>query len=82
MGKDVEKGMTAAISSWGTAYGGMSWLDGDTGCSGDCHGNPTHKISNVVVKTGGSGPVPPGPGDYVCNDGGCGKGSSGSYKDF
>eukprot|EP01083_Nonionella_stella_P056595 148930_1 len=29
MGLDVKAGMTAAISSWGTDYSGMQWLDGD-----------------------------------------------------
>lgn len=72
MGRNVADGMTVAISSWGTNYGGMSWLDGDTGCGGDCYGNPTQKISNVIVKTGGKSPDPPTPGNYACSDGGCG----------
>ena len=47
----------------------MSWLDSDTGRSGECNNSPTLSISNIKIKTGGSSPgptppTPPSPGNY------------------
>lgn len=36
MDKALERGMVLVMSHWGTTYNTMSWLDGMTGCSGDC----------------------------------------------
>jgi hypothetical protein len=37
----LNKGMVITVSQWGNSYGTMSWLDGMTGCSGDCNLNGT-----------------------------------------
>lgn len=65
---DLSRNMALAVSSWGGPYSDMSWLDADTGCSGDCNNSPTLTITNIEY-TSGSGPSPgpgpkPGPGDY------------------
>ena len=62
--------MTIVLSNWGSDYNGMSWLDGDSGCGGDCRNNPTSHFNNFVVETG-STPVPPHGGKFSCSDGGC-----------
>lgn len=79
-------GMGIAISSWGSDFNTMKWLDQDTGCGGDCNNNPTLHISNLKfnVKPGkgpGPGPGPSGDFDYgdPCknpNDGQCGNSCS------
>jgi hypothetical protein len=58
---DLKAGMTIAISNWGESYDTMSWLDKDTGCSGECTNSPNLTISNIEVKTGDPGPNPPTP---------------------
>ena len=52
----LEAGMAFTISNWGDDYGKMQWLDGDTGCSGNCGGGNSH-YSHVAIETGS--------GDYV-----------------
>ena len=59
---DIGAGMAIAVSSWGTKWDVMSWLDQDTGCKGDC-GSPTVTIKNIAYTTG-KAPVPPTPGIY------------------
>ena len=51
---DLQAGMAITISMWGSDYGEMSWLDGDTGCQGGCYNEPTVYIKNVQVNTGGN----------------------------
>lgn len=36
MNKALDYGMVLIMSYWGSSYSGMSWLDGMTGCTGDC----------------------------------------------
>lgn len=50
--KDLAKGMTFAMSSWGDVKTSMSWLDGVSGCKEACNNNPTMGISNIKIKTG------------------------------
>ena len=49
---DLEKGMTFAMSSWGSTSINMSWLDGSTGCKEQCDNKPSMYISNIKIKTG------------------------------
>ena len=50
MGKSLS-GITVVISLWGTVAGGMSWLDGKSGCWGGCDlGNSQVTFSNIVVE--------------------------------
>ena len=37
MQPNLERGMVMDISLWGLSNGGMRWLDGPTGCQGDCN---------------------------------------------
>ena len=37
MESNLRMGMVMDISLWGLSNGGMSWLDGPTGCTGDCN---------------------------------------------
>lgn len=73
MGVSIGNGMTISISSWGGSYSDLSWLDGDTGCSGDCTNSPTVKFSNIVI--GGSAPST----KYACSGGSCTESSTGNY---
>lgn len=59
--------MAVAVSSWGGPYSDMSWLDQDTGCSGDCNNSPTLVVKNIEY-TSGKGPVPPTPTDFTFGD--------------
>lgn len=75
-------GMGIAISSWGSDWNTMKWLDSDTGCSGDCNNNPTLHISNIDLKVS-PGHTPPSGGSFdygdPCahpNDGKCGNSCS------
>eukprot|EP01084_Bolivina_argentea_P073725 133775_1 len=36
MQKALDYGMAMVITYWGGSYSGMQWLDGMTGCKGDC----------------------------------------------
>lgn len=57
MVNDMSSGMTIVMSNWGTTD--MSWLDGDTGCSGSCVGNSVY-FSNIVIEQGHYKPQPGG----------------------
>ena len=37
MQANLERGMVMTLSLWGVSNSGMSWLDGPTGCKGDCN---------------------------------------------
>ena len=37
MTANLRAGMVMDISLWGVSNAGMSWLDGPTGCKGDCN---------------------------------------------
>ena len=60
---DLGAGMALAVSSRGTTRDSMLWLDGDTGCQGDCTNKPTVIVKNIAY-TEGNAPVPPAPGIY------------------
>jgi len=64
----LKNGMTVAISNWDAGPNGMSWLDGETGCHGDCANMPDVKWSNITY-TLANGPSPPSPGSgkWSCN---------------
>ena len=50
MGKSLP-GITVVMSLWGTGAGGMSWLDGKSGCQGGCNvGGSRVTFSNIVVE--------------------------------
>jgi hypothetical protein len=57
----LKEGMTVAISNWGGPGIDMSWLDGNTGCKGDCSNSPDVMWSNIEYTLAGS-PTPPSPG--------------------
>ena len=46
----IKAGLTLSFSNWGRT-GGMTWLDGMTGCVEDCQ-SPTMYVSNITVFTG------------------------------
>jgi len=48
--------MAVAVSSWGTDFDTMSWLDADTNCTGNCTNEPELFITNISYV---SGEVPP-----------------------
>jgi len=50
--------MALAVSSWGSSYEQMKWLDKETGCKGDCNNKPTLVIKNIAYKTAGHSPSP------------------------
>ena len=72
--------MTFVMSNWGSTHSGMSWLDGDTGCSGDCDMDPTIYFSNFEIS--GTSPAPPHKGKFSCSDGGCPSMGIGQFSDF
>jgi len=43
------QGMVFAMSFYGGDSSGSSWLDGSTGCSGDCDTNGTITFSNFEI---------------------------------
>ena len=45
MQQALNYGMAVALVYWGDSYGDMQWLDGMTGCNGDCPGT-----GNVVFR--------------------------------
>lgn len=49
--------MALAVSSWGSSYEQMKWLDKETGCKGDCNNKPTLTIKNIAYKTAGHSPT-------------------------
>ena len=49
MESNLRMGMVMDISLWGLSNGGMSWLDGPTGCVGDCNVSASRVIfSNLT----------------------------------
>lgn len=36
MQEQMKEGMVPVMSLWGSDYDDMAWLDGNTGCVGDC----------------------------------------------
>ena len=53
---DLRSNMAIAVSSWGNSFNTMSWLDQDTGCTGDCDNKPEVLIKNIAYL---AGPDPP-----------------------
>eukprot|EP01084_Bolivina_argentea_P073720 133768_1 len=49
MKKALDYGMVIVMSYWGGSYTEMSWLDGMTGCKGNCDGSGTLKISDITI---------------------------------
>ena len=50
MGKSLP-GMVMTMSLWGTGDGGMSWLDGKSGCHGGCDlANSKVTFSNILIE--------------------------------
>ena len=43
----LESGMALVSSNWGGPNIDMSWLDGETGCGGNCSGQPSFTVSHV-----------------------------------
>ncbi len=44
--------MVFVMSLWGNTFNTMSWLDGMTGCSGDCNLESTHaSFSDIIINT-------------------------------
>jgi len=41
--------MVFAMNFWGGDFNGSSWLDGNTGCSGDCDTNGTVTFSKFEI---------------------------------
>ena len=41
--------MVITMSNWGSDYETMKWLDGETGCKGNCDNNPNITISNIKI---------------------------------
>ena len=49
MNEAFSYGMTLVGSYWGNDYNTMKWLDGDTGCQGNCTGQGTAKFGDIQV---------------------------------
>eukprot|EP00483_Globobulimina_turgida_P005571 UN05581 len=49
MDRALDYGMTLVMSYWGSTYSGMSWLDGMTGCQGDCDGKGLAVFSDIEI---------------------------------
>lgn len=51
MNNQMSSGMVFVFSLWGTGEGGMSWLDGTSGCSGPCTdmSEVTSTYSNITI---------------------------------
>jgi len=46
----LKKGMVLTMSLWGGSYETMEWLDGMTGCTGDCNATTDHvTFSNFKI---------------------------------
>ena len=51
MGSQLD-GMVLVGSLWGNSYGTMQWLDGMTGCQGDCNlAAARATFSNIQINT-------------------------------
>lgn len=52
MGGNLRAGMVLTLSLWGVSNAGMSWLDGVTGCKGDCNVTAsTTSFSDLTLST-------------------------------
>ena len=51
--------MTTVISNWGGPGDNLSWLDGFSGCTAKCNGNPTVSFSHLNYES--KGHVKPSP---------------------
>ena len=50
MTMNMKQGMVADLSLWGVSNKGMSWLDGPTGCKGDCNvSNSSVSFSDLAL---------------------------------
>ena len=49
MNQAFDYGMAMIFDYWGTDYEGMSWLDGKTGCKGNCSGAGQASFWNISV---------------------------------
>jgi len=47
----IKDGMTLVSSNWGGPSIDMSWLDGETGCQGNCGGSPSFSVTNIKYNT-------------------------------
>ena len=45
----LEHGMVLVMSHWGTTYNTMNWLDGMTGCGGDCDTSGYFIFSDISI---------------------------------
>ena len=45
----LDFGMVLIMSYWGTDYNTMNWLDGPTGCTGDCDTTGTVTFSDISI---------------------------------
>jgi len=58
----MQGNMKMVFQLWGTTNSGMSWLDGATGCSGDCNKDTaTVTFSNIEINSLDKPPSPPSP---------------------
>ena len=47
---NMKAGMVFDLSQWGNSYDTMKWLDGETGCTGDCNLDATEtKYSDFEI---------------------------------
>ena len=67
----LDFGMVLVISYWGSDYSIMSWLDGPTGCTGNCDnpGNITFSDISISKENGEPVTVDPSKWTQVPNDG-------------
>ena len=49
MQQALNYGMTMVLSYWGSSYSTMQWLDGMTGCQGDCPGTGLFTVSDITI---------------------------------
>eukprot|EP01084_Bolivina_argentea_P054232 99475_1 len=45
----LDYGMVIVMSYWGSSYSTMQWLDGNTGCQGDCAGSGVATFSDIEI---------------------------------
>lgn len=74
----IKNGMTLAMSNWGSTHEGMAWLDGDTGCQGDCD-MPDVFFSNIEYTVSQPTPPAPGSGKWKCFAGDCFETQDGTF---
>jgi hypothetical protein len=49
MNEALDYGMVMVMSYWGSTYATMQWLDGNTGCSGDCAGSGYAIFNDISI---------------------------------